>query len=53
MQIGSSLLIILVVSYILCLDYKALLDLTKYWSESWRSNSLKVVSWCVDGELAS
>ena len=36
-----------------CLEYKALLDLPNYGSDSWRRHTLKGVCWCVQGEVGS
>ena len=34
-----------------CLDYRSLLGLSKYGSDSWRRYNVKGVCWCVDGDL--
>ena len=52
LQSLSYFLISPVVTCNLCLLYRALLDLPKYWSESWRRYNLKVVYCCGDGEVA-
>ena len=36
-----------------CLDYKPLLDLSTYWSDSCRRYNLKGVLWCVYGDMLS
>ena len=43
----------LLVTSTLCLDYRTLLDLLKYWLDSWRRYSLKVVCWCADGDVVN
>ena len=45
-------LIFFLVTCTLCLDSRALLDLPKYWSDSWRRYNLKVACLCVVGDVA-
>ena len=46
-------LIILVVTCTLCLDYRAILDFPKYWSDSCRRYNLKDVRWCAGEDVVS
>ena len=53
MQSLSSFLISLVVTFTLMLDYRTLLDLSSYGSDSWKRYTLKGICWCSEGELGS